>query len=216
MRSSEAKPRPKSQPTSRPSSRGLRIVGGVHRGRRLTAPPGEAVRPTSDRAREALFNILSHGDFAAAGLPFGDQPVLDAFAGTGALGLEALSRGASAAAFIENGREALAALRHNVAALGEEDRAHVVAGDATRPPRAALVCTVALLDPPYRSGLAAPALSALAKAGWLMPDALAIVEVAAREELPVPAGFAVIDERVYGAARLVFLRHEGAATGGEE
>jgi 16S rRNA (guanine966-N2)-methyltransferase len=216
MRSSEAKPRPKSQPTSRPSSRGLRIVGGVHRGRRLIAPPGEAVRPTSDRAREALFNILSHGRFAAEGLPFADRPVLDAFAGTGALGLEALSRGASAAAFIENGREALAALRHNIAALAEEDRAHVVAGDATRPPRAALMCTVALLDPPYRSGLAAPALSALAKAGWLLPDALAVVEVAAREELPVPAGFAVIDERVYGAARLVFLRYNGAATGGEE
>src|SRR5947207_12372912 len=68
--------------------RGLRIVGGVHRGRRLVAPPGEAVRPTSDRAREALFNILSHGRFAAAGLPFADRPVLDAFAGTGALGLE--------------------------------------------------------------------------------------------------------------------------------
>jgi 16S rRNA (guanine966-N2)-methyltransferase len=216
MRSSEAKPRPKSQPISRPSSRGLRIVGGVHRGRRLIAPSGEAVRPTSDRAREALFNILSHGRFAAEGLPFADRPVLDAFAGTGALGLEALSRGASAAAFIENGREALAALRHNVAALGEEDRVHVVAGDATRPPRAALMCTVALLDPPYRSGLAAPALSALAKAGWLLPDALAIVEVAAREELPVQAGFAVIDERVYGAARLVFLRYNGAITGGEE
>ena len=216
MRSSEAKPRPKPQTKSPPTSRGLRIVGGVHRGRRLIAPPGEVVRPTSDRAREALFNILSHGRFAAEGLPFADRPVLDAFAGTGALGLEALSRGASAAAFIENGREALAALRHNVAALGEEDRAHVVAGDATRPPRAALVCTVALLDPPYRSGLAAPALSALAKAGWLMPDALAIVEVAAREELPVPGGFAVIDERVYGAARLVFLRYNGAATGGEE
>jgi 16S rRNA (guanine966-N2)-methyltransferase len=216
MRSSEAKPRPKPQTKSPPTSRGLRIVGGVHRGRRLIAPPGEVVRPTSDRAREALFNILSHGRFAAEGLPFADRPVLDAFAGTGALGLEALSRGASAAAFIENGREALTALRHNVAALGEEDRAHVVAGDATRPPRAALMCTVALLDPPYRSGLAAPALSALAKAGWLLPDALAIVEVAAREELPVPVGFALIDERVYGAARLVFLRYNGAATGGEE
>src|ERR1700732_393138 len=125
MRSSEANPRPKSQPTSRPSSRGLRIVGGVHRGRRLTAPPGEAVRPTSHRAREALFNILSHGDFAAAGLPFGGRPVLDAFAGTGAPGLEALSRGASAAAFIEDGRDALAVLRRNVAVLGEEERAHI-------------------------------------------------------------------------------------------
>jgi 16S rRNA (guanine966-N2)-methyltransferase len=209
MRSSEPKAR-----ATQPRSRGLRIVGGVHRGRRLIAPPGEAVRPTSDRAREALFNILSHGNFAAAGLPFAGRPVLDAFAGTGAVGLEALSRGASAAAFIEDGRDALAALRRNIAALGEEERAHVVAGDATRPPRAALVCAVAFLDPPYRSGLAAPALAALAAAGWLAADALAIVEVAAREDLPAPDAFAVIDERIYGAARLVFLRRE-RATGGE-
>jgi 16S rRNA (guanine966-N2)-methyltransferase len=193
--------------------RGLRIVGGVHRGRRLAAPSGEAVRPTSDRAREALFNILSHGRFAAEGSPFAGRPVLDAFAGTGALGLEALSRGASAAAFIENGRDALAALRRNIAALGEEDRAHIIAGNATRPPRAAMVCAVAFLDPPYRSGLAAPALGALAGAGWLMPEALAVVEVAAREELPMPPGFAALDERVYGAARLVFLRYNGTATG---
>jgi len=188
-------------------SRGLRIVGGVHRGRRLTAPAGETVRPTSDRAREALFNILSHGSFAAAGLPFAGRPVLDAFAGTGALGLEALSRGASAAVFIENGRDALAVLRRNIAMLGEEDRAHIVAADATRPARAAMVCATAFLDPPYRSGLAGPALSALAGAGWLMPEALAVVELAAREEFSLPAEFAAIDERVYGAARLVFLRY---------
>src|SRR3954449_3505224 len=110
----------------RPGSGRLRIVGGVHRGRRLFVPPGDAVRPTSDRAREALFNILSHGDFAAEGLPFADRPVLDAFAGTGAFGLEALSRGASAAVFIENGREALAALRRNVRALDEDDRTEIV------------------------------------------------------------------------------------------
>ena len=193
-------------PSSDAKPRGLRIVGGSHRGRRLVAPSGEAVRPTSDRAREALFNILSHGNFAAVGLPFADRPVLDAFAGTGAFGLEALSRGASAAAFIEDGREALAALRRNVAALGEEERAHIIPGDATRPRRAGLVCAVAFLDPPYHSGFAAPALTALAAAGWLAADALAIVEVAAREELPMPAGFAAIDQRVYGAARLVFLR----------
>src|SRR3954452_21109714 len=126
--------------------RGLRIVGGVHRGRRLSAPAGEAVRPTSDRAREALFNILSHGGFAASGLPFADRPVLDAFAGTGAFGLEALSRGAGAAVFIEHGREALAALRRNVRALDEEERVQIVAGDATRPPRAAFACAVAFLD----------------------------------------------------------------------
>src|SRR5712691_1735459 len=200
-------------PSSDAKPRGLRIVGGSHRGRRLVAPPGELVRPTSDRARESLFNILSHGNFAALGLPFADCPVLDAFAGTGAFGLEALSRGASAAAFIENEREALAALRRNVRALGVEDRAHIVAGDATRPPRALLPCAVAFLDPPYRSGLAAPALGALAAAGWLTPDALIVVEIAAREEFPLPAGFTLIDERVYGAARLVFLHRERAATG---
>jgi len=191
----------------------MRIVGGSHRGRRLVAPPGELVRPTSDRAREALFNILSHGKFAAEGSPFAERPVLDAFAGTGAFGLEALSRGAGAAAFIESDREALAVLRRNIAALGEEDRAQIVAGDATRPPRAAFACAVAFLDPPYRSGLAAPALGALAAAGWLTPDALAIIEVASREELPLPAGFTIMDERIYGAARLVFLRRERASVG---
>jgi 16S rRNA (guanine966-N2)-methyltransferase len=191
----------------------MRIVGGSHRGRRLLAPPGDAVRPTSDRAREALFNILSHGNFAASGLPFADRPVLDAFAGTGAFGLEALSRGASAAAFIENDREALAALRRNIRALGAEDRANIVAGDATRPPRAGLACALAFLDPPYRSGLASPALGALAAAGWLTPDALVVIEVASREELPAPAGFIILDERVYGAARLVFLRRQRAPTG---
>ena len=188
----------------------MRIVGGSHRGRRLVAPPGEAVRPTSDRAREALFNILSHGEFAAAGLMFADRPVLDAFAGTGAYGLEALSRGAGTAVFVENDREALAALRRNIAALGEEERAHIVAADATRPPHAPFACAVAFLDPPYRGGVAAPALAALAAAGWLAADALAVVEVAAREPLPAPEGFAIIDERTYGAARLVFLRREGA------
>ena len=186
----------------------VRIVGGVHRGRRLVVPPGDAVRPTSDRAREALFNILSHGGFAAAGLPFADRPVLDAFAGTGAFGLEALSRGAAAAAFIDNGREALAALRRNVRTLGEEDRAHIVAGDATRPPRAAFACAVAYLDPPYRSGLAAAALPALAASGWLAAEALAVVELAAAEGWAPLSGFAPLDERVYGAARLVFLLYD--------
>jgi 16S rRNA (guanine966-N2)-methyltransferase len=196
--------------SSEPKPRGLRIVGGTHRGRRLVVPAGEAVRPTSDRAREALFNILLHGRFAASGSPIAGRPVLDAFAGTGAFGLEALSRGAGEAAFIENSREALAALRRNVAALGADASAHIVSGDATRPPRASFACALAFLDPPYGSGLAPTALAALAAAGWLEPEALAIVEVAAREAFAAPAGFTVIDERVYGAARLVFLRHDGA------
>ena len=184
----------------------MRIVGGSQRGRRLVAPPGEAVRPTSDRAREALFNILSHGELAAEGVPFADAAVLDAFAGTGALGLEALSRGAADAVFIEQDREALAILRRNIAALGETARCRVIPGDATRPPRAAAECAVVFLDPPYRSGLAAPALTALAATGWLAPQALVAVELAAREEFAAPPGSHILDERVYGAARLILLR----------
>jgi 16S rRNA (guanine966-N2)-methyltransferase len=188
----------------------MRVVGGRHRGRRLVAPPGAAVRPTSDRAREALFNILSHGDFAAAGLPFADENVVDAFAGTGALGIEALSRGAARAVFIEIDRAALGSLRHNLAMLDEEDSADVFPGDATRPPRAPpYAAALALLDPPYRSGLAAPALTALDQRGWLAARALAVIELAARELFAPPAGFAILDERTYGAAKLVFLRREG-------
>jgi 16S rRNA (guanine966-N2)-methyltransferase len=187
----------------------MRIVGGRHRGRRLLAPPGDTVRPTSDRAREALFNILSHGRLAADGIPFAGAAVLDAFAGTGALGLEALSRGAAHAVFLERDPEAVAVLRRNVAWLGENDRAEIVPGDAIRPIRAGLQCAVAFVDPPYRSGLAAVALEALDRAGWLASDALAIVELGAREQLVPPAGFTLFDERVYGAARLVFLRRAG-------
>jgi 16S rRNA (guanine966-N2)-methyltransferase len=184
----------------------VRIVGGRHRGRRLLAPPGETVRPTSDRAREALFNILSHGRFAKGGIPFAQAVVLDCFAGTGALGLEALSRGAAEAVFIEQDREALSILRKNVEALGEGAHARIIAGDATCPPHAVTGCAVAFLDPPYRSGLAARALEALEGGGWFAPDALAVIEIAAREELAPPPGFALLDERIYGAARLVFLR----------
>jgi 16S rRNA (guanine966-N2)-methyltransferase len=186
----------------------MRIIAGKHRGRRLLAPPGTTVRPTSDRAREALFNILSHGEFAAEGIPFAEAVVLDAFAGTGALGLEALSRDAAEAVFIEQDRDALAILRKNIEALGENARSRIIPGDATRPPRAILGCAVVFIDPPYRSGLAAPALVALAAAGWFASRALAVVELAARER-PAPAvGFTLLDERVYGAARLVFLRRE--------
>jgi 16S rRNA (guanine966-N2)-methyltransferase len=186
----------------------VRIIAGRHRGRLLAAPPGEDVRPTSDRAREALFNILGHGKFAIAGPPFAGARVLDAFAGTGAFGLEALSRGAAEALFIENGRAAVAALRQNIAALGEEKRARIVGGDATSPPRALAPAALAFLDPPYGKGLAAPALTALAAAGWLATGALCIVETAAKERIEPPPGFAALDERRYGAARLVFLRYD--------
>jgi 16S rRNA (guanine966-N2)-methyltransferase len=185
----------------------MRIIAGRHRGRRLFAPPGRGVRPTSDRAREALFDILSHGALAGTeDPPLAGKRVLDAFAGSGAFGLEAVSRGAAEALFIERDAAALSALRRNIAALGEEGRARIFCTDATRPPPASAPSAAAFLDPPYLSGLAAPALAALAAAGWLKPDGLAIVEVAAREAFSPPAEFLLCDERIYGAARLLFLR----------
>jgi 16S rRNA (guanine966-N2)-methyltransferase len=183
----------------------VRIIAGKHRGRTLIAPEGRAVRPTSDRAREALFDILAHGRFGEMPV-FLDAIVLDAFAGTGALGLEALSRGAAHATFMENDRAALKALRANISALHEEKNAAILPLDALHPPRAGQAASLAFLDPPYGEDLAAPALAALATAGWFAPEALVVVEVAARQKFAAPAKFMLVEERRYGAARLVFLR----------
>ncbi len=185
----------------------MRIVAGKHRGRRIAAPPGESVRPTSERAREALFNILAHGRFGPAPV-FEDARVLDVFAGTGAFGLEALSRGARFATFIEKDREARDALAANIKTLGESARTRLLAVDATEPPRPDGPYDLAFLDPPYRSGLAGPALEALMRGGWLAPHALVIVELAAREDFDRPDRFVLLEERRYGAGRLIFMRAE--------
>jgi len=186
----------------------MRIVAGRNRGRRLLAPGGTIVRPTSERAREALFNILAHGRFAPTPV-YQDARVLDVFAGTGAFGLEALSRGARFATFIESDPEARAALAANIEGLGEAGRTRILAADATAPPRPDGPYELAFLDPPYRSALASPALSALAKTGWLAPSALIVVEISARGEFATPEGFTMIEERRYGAGRLIFLRAAG-------
>jgi 16S rRNA (guanine966-N2)-methyltransferase len=185
----------------------MRVVAGRHRGRRLAAPEGRALRPTADRVRESVFNILAHGGFGAGGASvLAGACVLDAFAGTGAMGIEALSRGAAHATFLENDPAALAALRANLAMIGERANATVLTSDALHPPRAAAPVTVAFLDPPYHEGLGPAALSALSDAGWFAPGAIVTLEVAAREAFTPPAGFAVLDERRYGAARIVVLR----------
>jgi len=190
----------------------MRIVAGRHRGRPLAAPPGAEIRPTSDRAREAVFNILAHGGFGAGGASIvAGAIVLDVFCGTGALGLEALSRGAERAIFFDNEPAALAAVRANIAALQEEARTRLVTGDATRPrPRPAEVppATLAFFDPPYAGGLAVPALTGFSADGWLAPGAVCVVEESARgPELVPPPGFAPLAMRRYGAARIVFLRY---------
>ncbi|MBM3644889.1 MAG: 16S rRNA (guanine(966)-N(2))-methyltransferase RsmD [Alphaproteobacteria bacterium] len=187
----------------------MRIVGGKHRGRALLAPEGQAVRPTASRAREALFNILAHAPWAPeGGLPQGAR-VLDAFAGSGALGLEALSRGAVHATFLESDAGMVKLIGQNLAKLGEAAAGRAIRADATRPPRASAPCALWLLDPPYRSGLGVAALSALAEAGWGQPGTIAVLEIALNEDAAPPSGFEALDERRYGAAKLVLLRQTG-------
>jgi len=183
----------------------MRIVAGRHRGRRLEAPDGRVARPTADRARQALFNILVHSPL----VELAGARVIDCFAGTGALGLEALSQGAAHASFIENAPAALAALEANIRSLGETNRCTVIRTDATDAPPAVRPCQLALLDPPYHSGLAPLCLAALVAGAWLGPGALAVVEVARDEALTPSEGFSLEDERVYGAAKLVFLGWAG-------
>ncbi len=184
----------------------MRIVGGRHRGRALRAPEGGDLRPTADRVREAVFNILEHGigGFRVAGVT-----ALDVFAGTGALGLEALSRGAVHATFIDNHPAALDCVRSNAAALGEEAAATCLKADAARlppPPAAAgAPCSLAFLDAPYGSALTVPALEALDAGGWLGAGAVCVVETATGEALDAPHAFELLDARTYGAARITFL-----------
>jgi len=181
----------------------MRIVGGKHKGRTLAAPQGRDTRPTSDRAREAMFNVLQH---LSVGPGLDGARVLDVFAGTGALGLEALSRGATHATFVESHRGAIKTLQTNIAALNEAAHCTVLPIKATalgRPRNAAV--DYAFLDAPYDKGLTAPALQALAENNWLSPQAVIMAEVGVREDLSPPPGFHVVKEKTYGAARAVFL-----------
>jgi 16S rRNA (guanine966-N2)-methyltransferase len=194
----------------------VRIIAGRHRGRKLTAPAGTATRPTADRVRQALFDMLWHAPWAGRAAVDG-AVVLDAFAGTGALGLEALSRGAARATFLETDAAALRALRANIEACREAERCVVLPADALRPPRAAAACTLVFLDPPYGEGLVETSLRALSAAGWLAPGALVCAEAPAADpagDAPPPPGFALLAERAHGPARVRFLRPEGGPENG--
>jgi 16S rRNA (guanine966-N2)-methyltransferase len=176
----------------------MRIVAGAWRGRTLLAPPGQATRPTSDRAREALFSMLQ----SRLGT-LDDLVVADLFAGTGALGLEALSRGAARCTFVETDRAALDTLRANAAKLGAGDRADIRPQDATR--LAGGPFHLVFVDPPYGSGLGQRALANLLAAGALAPGALASLETGRSEDAAV-AGLEIEAERKYGKAKLTLFR----------
>jgi 16S rRNA (guanine966-N2)-methyltransferase len=187
----------------------MRVVGGRLKGRVLQAPASREIRPTSERLRESIFDILTHKH---EGIVEGAR-VVDLFAGSGALAIEALSRGALFALFVDNGSEARALLRANVEALGLGGVTRIWRADATRLGRAPAgdPFTLAFLDPPYGKGLAGPALAGLVDGGWLAPGALVVVEEAAKAEIAPPAGLSIVDERVYGDTRVAFLRAGGSA-----
>jgi 16S rRNA (guanine966-N2)-methyltransferase len=187
-----------------------RIAGGRHRGRPLIVPEGGDVRPTASRAREALFNILLHAGWGEGGIsPLPGARVLDAFAGAGILGLEALSRGAVHASFMDKAPDAVRAVGENARTLKETDNVKVMRADATQPPTAppSVACDLAFLDPPYYTDLGPKALVALARAGWLVPGAICSLELAYNQFVAAPEGFTPLDERRYGKAKLLFFRY---------
>ena len=182
----------------------MRIVGGRLRGRTLAAPKSQAIRPTADRLREALFNILVH----AYGDPVTGARVLDLFAGTGALGLEALSRGAAFALFVDDAAEARALLRENVATLGLGGTTRIFRRDATKlgPADPVDPFNLVFLDPPYGKGLAEKALVSARDGGWLAADALIVVEEAADAGFKPPDGFEQLERRRYDDTEFAFLQ----------
>lgn len=185
----------------------MRIIAGNFRGRRLLAPRGQSIRPTGERAREALFDILEHGTPPVRGARF-----LDLFCGTAAIGLEAHSRGAAEVVLVEADRAALKAVEANVARLGAPASVRLLARDATKLGSAPHPFDLIFLDPPYRSGLAGATLEALLRGGWLAADARVIVELGATEDLDLPAGYTLERERRYGSAKFLFLRPSRRAT----
>ena len=186
----------------------MRIVAGAWRGRTLIAPPGTDTRPTADRVRQALFDILMHAPWAGRSLIEGAS-VLDVFAGTGALGLEALSRGAGRATFVEHARPALAALRANIAACRAEERCTVLPVDALAVPKGESA-DIVFLDPPYGQDLVARTLVRLRAAGRLTGESLIVAETGRDEPPPVESPLA---ERVHGAARVTIWRMSGETQG---
>jgi 16S rRNA (guanine966-N2)-methyltransferase len=190
----------------------MRIVSGRYRGKPILTPPGSATRPTSDRARQAVFNILEHAPWSP-GLV--GCRVLDLFSGSGALGLEALSRGAAYCLFVETDEAARGAIRDNIEAFSLFGETRVHRRDATdlglRQGGVGAPYDLVFLDPPYRRGLGEEALASLIAGDWLTPDAICVFERSADELDPPLPGYDLLDGRIYGAAKVLFLRRANPA-----
>lgn len=186
----------------------MRIVGGDLRGRKLQNPTDDRVRPTSDRIREALFNVLAHGNFGDFSLQ--GARVLDLFAGTGALGLEAISRGASFALFVDDHTASRGLIRTNAEDLGITGRIKLYKRDATklgpRPASAGTAFDLVFADPPYGKGLGERALSAAFDGDWLSPDALVVLEENQDAEISIPEGLVEVDRRNYATTQIILMQ----------
>ena len=191
----------------------MRIVAGKHRGLTLATPKDARVRPTSDRVREAVFNVLAHNDFGI-GFKLEGARVMDLFAGTGALGLEALSRGAAYVLFVDDHFESRALIRRNVEAAHATGATKIWRRDAAAldemPANAGGLFDLVFLDPPYRKGLVERALVSARDGGWFTPRALIVAEMAADEAFAAPMGFVLLDERTYGDTKVLVLTRASA------
>ena len=179
-----------------------RIIAGRFKGRRMEVPTGRDIRPTTDRMRERLFSMLMHSRYP----DMDGANVADLFAGTGALGLEALSRGAAHVTFAEKARASLDCLKGNIETLGVKDDVSILPVDASKLPSAKARFDFIFMDPPYRMGLVRPTLDALLQGGWLAKDGVIICELATDDDTVLPENLEVIDERSQGQQRLLFLR----------
>lgn len=191
----------------------MRIVGGVHKGRALAGPRDDRVRPTSDRTREAIFNMLTHGDFGDWSLA--GARVLDLFAGTGAMGLEALSRGASFALMVDDHPQSRGLIRQNAETLGETGRVRLWRRDATRlgyrEGSAGPAYDLVFCDPPYGRDLGTTALAAARAGHWLAPGAVCVLEESASVDVPCPDGYSEDGRRRYGDTQVIILRPAGGS-----
>lgn len=185
----------------------MRIVAGRFKGSALAAPKTQGTRPTSDRLRETVFNILAHG----LDVDLDGMRVLDLFAGTGALGFEAISRGAGHCTFIEEGTEARGVIRRNMETLGLNGASKIFRRDATRLGSAGTIAPFDLMfaDPPYDKGMGEKALASAAAGGWLKQDSICVLEERASADVDVPQGFEVLDRREAGDSQVLFLRFDG-------
>ncbi|MBR72982.1 MAG: 16S rRNA (guanine(966)-N(2))-methyltransferase RsmD [Rhodospirillaceae bacterium] len=185
----------------------MRIIGGIRRGKKLVLPQGSITRPTSERNREAIFNILMHHSFDA--IPIKESKILDLFSGTGALGLEALSRGARKLIAIEVNNDAIDCISTNIKSLGFTDKAKVIKADVCKLRVARndeKGCSFVFIDPPYGENLAHIAINQVSYGGWLNSRAIIIIELSTKVLFSQPKGFTLIDKRVYGKTQILFLQ----------